>query len=87
MQYNKLNQVFYESFSRFSGQKKSSIILSIWAFLEASFFFVAPDFILTPLSFFNPKEYKKLFLITLISALIGGIFYFVLNILYISQLS
>ena len=85
--YKKINSEFYNSFLYFSSSKIGARILSLWAFLETSFWFVAPDFLLFPMSLHNPKKYKKLFLITLSSAILGTSFYFFLNTLFIDLLT
>lgn len=48
-----------------------------WAFFEASFFFIAPDFILMFFSYAK-NNWKKILLITAGFSILGGIFYFVL---------
>lgn len=52
------------------------ILLSLWAFGEASFWFVAPDFLLIPLSLQKPRNWFKLSLIAWVSSIGGGLFYF-----------
>jgi membrane protein YqaA with SNARE-associated domain len=52
------------------------ILLTVWAFFEASFWFIIPDFILLVLCMLNPKNYKKFFIFTILSSLIGITFYF-----------
>ena len=51
------------------------IFLSLWAFVEASFWFIAPDFLLMPLSWEQPKKWFKFSLITWASSVAGGLFY------------
>lgn len=49
----------------------------LWAFFEASFFFIAPDFILMFYSYAK-NNWKKILLITAGFSFLGGIFYFLL---------
>jgi hypothetical protein len=51
-------------------------LLSLWAFGEASFWFIAPDFLLIPLSWEHPKKWLKFSTIAWVSSILGGVFYF-----------
>lgn len=51
------------------------ILLSVWAFGEASFWFIAPDFLLLPLSWEQPKKWLKFSIFTWLSSVAGGVFY------------
>lgn len=52
------------------------ILLSLWAFGEASFWFIAPDFLLIPLAIEKPERWFKLSMIAWVSSIGGGLFYF-----------
>lgn len=58
--------------------KNQWLLLGAWSFLEASFWFIAPDFLLVIFGVFFPKEWKRSTALALLNSLIGGIFYFVL---------
>ena len=51
------------------------IFLSLWAFAEASFWFIPPDFLMIPLSIENKKKWLKISTITWLSSVAGGLFY------------
>ncbi|NDD90649.1 DedA family protein, partial [bacterium] len=40
------------------------IFLSLWAFAEASFWFIPPDFLMIPLSIESKKKWLKISIIT-----------------------
>ena len=76
MQYKSFNNSAYKLVYNFSFTYLALIIISIWAFFEASIWFIIPDFIILILILVNPKYYKKFFLITFISSIIGIMIYY-----------
>lgn len=53
-------------------------LLAVWSFLEASVWFIAPDFLLVIFGIFFPREWTRSTALALLSSLIGGVFYFTL---------
>ena len=58
------------------------VLVGLWAFFEASFWFIAPDFILIILAFTLPRRWLALSLAALGGSLAGGIVYY--GLLYAS---
>ncbi len=87
MNYKDMSEKSYKKTSIFAGSIIGGILLGVWSFLEASFWFIGPDFLIILFSFVLPKKYKRFILIAIISSLLGGIFYYVLNLFYFDQLS
>ena len=58
------------------------LLVGGWAVAEATFWFIAPDFILGILLAFAPKSWKRLLASALVGSLIGGVFSFALNSVY-----
>jgi len=77
MNYAKINGKVYEKLQKFSLGNWALWFLGVWTFLEAGFWFIAPDFIIFALCFFAPKRYKKFLLVSLVVSLIGGGCYYV----------
>ena len=82
LNYSKINAKVYEKLEKFSLDGWALIILGIWAFFEASFWFIAPDFIIGVLCFFAPKRYKKFLGVTIVISLIGGLGYYLFVSIY-----
>jgi membrane protein YqaA with SNARE-associated domain len=73
-------------FSQFAAAPIGAILLGAWAFLEPSFWFIAPDLFLWLLCLYSPKKFVNYFWITLACALAGASFYFALNLLFFDPL-
>jgi hypothetical protein len=56
------------------------ILIALWSFFEASFWFIAPDFLIGLFCFLAPKRYKKILLIALVFSILGGLFYYFFNV-------
>jgi hypothetical protein len=82
MDYFKLNRLVFDKASIFAVGFLGIFFVCIWSFFEASFWFVAPDFLIAIFSFLVPKYYRKYIYYALIFSLLGGIFYYVLNLFY-----
>lgn len=82
-----LNNRAADKFSQFSNSKAGFVALGIWAFLEPSFWFIAADMLLIMMCFYSPKNFIKYFFVTLVSALLGASFYFMLNLIFFDELS
>jgi membrane protein YqaA with SNARE-associated domain len=52
-------------------------LVAVWAFGEASFWFVAPDFLLLPFAMANPARWRRFAAAAWIGSLAGGAGYFV----------
>ena len=81
MSFEKFNNKLFDKLSLFSLTSGALVLLAIWAFFEASIWFVIPDFFLLVLCVLSPKKYKKFFLIGIIFSLIGISAYF----MFVSQ--
>jgi membrane protein YqaA with SNARE-associated domain len=87
MNYLQINRKAYDWLKIFSLGGWALALLCLWAFFEASFWFIAPDFIIILLCFLAPKQYKKFIFIALIVSLLGGIVYYVFTSNYFNQAS
>jgi membrane protein YqaA with SNARE-associated domain len=56
-------------------------VLAIWAFLEASFFFIAPDYIIGIMAA-TKYDKKKVLVISLASSIFGGLLFYYTNYYY-----
>jgi len=81
MKYIKANRIAASKLELFVVSTTGLILLGLWAFFEASFWFIAPDFLIGLYCFLAPKKYKKIIFTTLVISLIGGFAYylFILN--------
>ncbi len=50
------------------------IFLCLTSFAESSFFIIPPDTLLTPMSLFDPKKWKKFAFYTTVFSVLGGVF-------------
>jgi len=87
MRIKELNQKVYDKFYIFAGSLVGLILLGLWSFFEASVWFIAPDFLIMLFSLVLFKKYKKFILVALITSLIGGLLYYILNLFYFEQLT
>ena len=87
MNYNSLNKDWKKKFSLFAVSGLGFLLLFLWSFFEASFWFIAPDMILVLFVLFAPKFYKKYFFITLIASLLGASLYYLLNVYYFEKMT
>ncbi len=76
MTFLELNKRIYDKLSPLAMTNGALVLLSLWAFFEASFWFVIPDFLLLILCILYPKNYKKFFIFTLLFSILGIIAYF-----------
>ena len=76
MTFLELNKRLYDKLSPLTMTNGALVLLSLWAFLEASVWFVIPDFLLLILCILYPKNYKKFFVFTLLFSILGIIAYF-----------
>ena len=76
MTFLELNKRLYDKLSPLTMTNGALVLLSLWAFLEASVWFVIPDFLLLILCILYPKNYKKFFIFTLLFSILGIIAYF-----------
>jgi len=87
MDYFQTNKKVYDRFKIFSLSGWALALLCLWAFFEASFWFIAPDFIIGLLCFLAPKRYKRFIFAALIISLLGGIAYYAFTDSYFNQAS
>jgi len=85
MNYLQINKKIYDWLKIFSLSGWALALLCLWAFFEASFWFIAPDFIIILLCFLAPKKYRKFIFIALIVSLLGGIAYYAFTSSYFNQ--
>ena len=76
MNFLELNKRIYDKLGIWSMTTGALALLSIWALLEASIWFVIPDFLLLILCILYPKNYIKFFLFTILFSILGIIIYF-----------
>jgi membrane protein YqaA with SNARE-associated domain len=85
--YYNINEKTYNFLNKFILSTSAIILLILWAFFEASFWFIAPDLLITIYCFFPKSNHKKFINIAIISSIIGGIFYLILTFLYPIQIT
>ena len=87
MTFLEFNKRLYDKLNILSMTKVALALLSVWAFFEASFWFVIPDFFLLILCILYPNNYKKFFLFTILFSVIGitSYFMFVFNYTILSS--
>ncbi|MCP3685641.1 MAG: hypothetical protein GY861_23570 [bacterium] len=71
MGYIQFNQKTFDLFSRFSFGVAAVVLLSFWAFFEASVWFLFPDFLLFILVILNPKKWRLFFIVSLVLSILG----------------
>ena len=57
-----------------AGHKSSKYYLAIVSFIESSFFPIPPDVMVIPMVISKKNDFKKIFLITTIFSVMGGMF-------------
>ena len=62
-----------------AGHKSSKYYLAIVSFIESSFFPIPPDVMVIPMIISKKAEFKKIFLITTIFSVLGGMFGYVIG--------
>ena len=64
---------FYKKCLDLAAHKSSKYYLAIVSFIESSFFPIPPDVMVIPMVIANKSDYIKIFLITTVSSVLGGI--------------
>ncbi|MBP9866740.1 MAG: hypothetical protein KBC41_01540 [Candidatus Pacebacteria bacterium] len=85
--YTSINSKVYEKGVAFISSKKGGTLLILWSFFEASFWFIAPDFLLGIFGIVKPKEKNRFFVLAFIASFFGGVTYYVFNILSFDTMS
>jgi len=68
----------YDKALKLAAHKRSNLYLSLVSFSESSFFPIPPDIMIVPMVIAKKKNYIKIFLITTIFSVLGGLFgYFI----------
>ena len=67
-------QTLYKKCLNLAAHKSSNFYLGLVSFIESSFFPIPPDVMLIPMVVSKKNDYVKLFLITTIFSVLGGIF-------------
>ncbi len=62
-----------------AGHKSSKYYLAIVSFVESSFFPIPPDVMVIPMVISKKKEFKKIFLITTIFSVLGGMLGYIIG--------
>ncbi len=75
MSYSTLNKRFMKFGERFADTRFAQWLLGVWAFLESSIWFIAPDLLLLPLVAARPKKLFRYISIALGASILGGITY------------
>lgn len=81
MSFEEFNNKLFDKLSILSLTSGALVLLALWAFFEASIWFVVPDFFLLVLCISAPKKYKRFFFVGIIFSLIGISAYF----MFVSQ--
>ena len=75
-------QSLYKKCLNLAAHKSSNLYLGIVSFTESSFFPIPPDVMIIPMVIAKKKEYFKIFLITSLFSVLGGIFGYLLGYLF-----
>ena len=75
-------QSLYKKCLNLAAHKSSNLYLGIVSFTESSFFPIPPDVMIIPMVIAKKKEYFKIFLISSIFSVLGGIFGYLLGYLF-----
>jgi len=75
-------QSLYKKCLNLAAHKRSNLYLGIVSFTESSFFPIPPDVMIIPMVIAKKKEYFKIFLITSLFSVLGGIFGYLLGYLF-----
>lgn len=78
--YYGLNLRIYDRAQLFIASTAGLVFLAIWSFTEASIWFIAPDFVLVFFLLLNPTIKNRAFFVVLIASLLGGIIYYIFNL-------
>jgi hypothetical protein len=85
--YTSFNTKAFEKGLAFISSKKGGVLLILWSFFEASFWFIAPDFLLGIFGIVKPKEKNRFFVLAFIASFFGGITYYIFNIISFDTMS
>lgn len=80
--YQHINLKFVSWIATAAQSRTGLYLVGSWAIAEATFWFVAPDFILGLMIALVPMAWKRLLGAALVGSLIGGIFSFMLNLYF-----
>ncbi|MEM4271390.1 MAG: hypothetical protein QXO70_04850 [Candidatus Pacearchaeota archaeon] len=80
MDYKEINKNLFKKAEIFTLSTFGILVLGLWAFFEASFWFIAPDFIIGLFCFLAPKKNRKFILTALFISLIGGFCYYLFTV-------
>ncbi len=69
-----------------AGASVGLVAVGTWAFAEATFWFIAPDFLIIILCVFAPESWKRIAFFALLGSLAGGILSFMLNGLFFDRM-
>ena len=72
----------YKKCLNLSSHKSSKYYLAIVSFIESSFFPIPPDVMVVPMVISKKSDFKKIFLITTIFSVLGGILGYVIGALF-----
>ena len=84
--YKSLNAKVYDRALTFVSSTTGIVFLAVWSFCEASFWFVAPDFLLVIFAFLKPTHKNKFFAVALLASFLGGVVYYILNLFALDSL-
>ncbi len=83
MNLREINHKLYGKLNILTSASGAIILLAIWAFFEASIWFVIPDFLLLILCVFSPKKYKIFFITCILFSIVGISAYFLFTSQYL----
>ena len=69
----------YQKCLKLASHKSSKIYLAIIAFVESSFFPIPPDVMVIPMVIAKKRDFIKIFLITTLFSVLGGIFGYIIG--------
>jgi membrane protein YqaA with SNARE-associated domain len=72
----------YKKCLKLAGHKSSKYYLALVSFIESSFFPIPPDVMMIPMIIAKKNDYLKIFLITTIFSVMGGIFGYFIGALF-----
>jgi membrane protein YqaA with SNARE-associated domain len=70
-----------------AGSSLGTVAIAAWAFSEATFWFIAPDFLIMILCVFAPTAWKRIVIWALAGSLLGGMVSLSLNVLFFDQMA
>ena len=84
--YQRTNERFSAWLTRHAAATVGLVAVALWAFAEATFWFIAPDFLIMILCAAAPRAWKRIVLWALAGSLVGGVVCFALNTFFLDEM-